>query len=131
MPASAARVIVYDGFCHLCSGWVRFHAGHPADPPFQLVPMQSRDGRTLLAEHGIDPDDPATFLVLDRSLCLTNSDAVIHVVTDLGGAWRLFGGARILPRSWRDALYRILARNRYRWFGKRATCYIAPPESRD
>jgi predicted DCC family thiol-disulfide oxidoreductase YuxK len=118
------RVIVFDGHCNLCSGWARFHHRHPLTPPFQLMAMQSEAGRALLLSHGIDPDDPMTFLVLDRGRCLTESDAAIHVVTELGGAWRLVGVARILPQAWRDSLYRLLARNRYRWFGRRATCYL-------
>jgi predicted DCC family thiol-disulfide oxidoreductase YuxK len=67
-----------------------------------------------------------TFLVIDRGQCLTQSDAAIHVVTELGGAWRLVGAVRVLPKRCRDGLYRLLARNRYRWFGKRSTCYLPP-----
>jgi predicted DCC family thiol-disulfide oxidoreductase YuxK len=80
----------------------------------------------LLSANGIDPDDPLTFLVIDRGRRMTESDAAIHVVTELGGAWRLIEIVRIVPRGWRDALYRLLARNRYRWFGKRSTCYLPP-----
>ena len=119
-------MIVYDGYCHLCSGWVRFHAQNPLEPPFALVAMQSDAGRILLRDHGIDPDNPVSFLVLDRGRRLTESDAALHVVTELGGAWQLFGIARVIPRICRDALYRLVARNRYRWFGKRATCYLPP-----
>jgi predicted DCC family thiol-disulfide oxidoreductase YuxK len=120
------RVIVYDGHCNLCSGWARFHARHPLVPPFSLLAMQSDIGRALLSANGIDPDDPLTFLVIDRGRRMTESDAAIHVVTELGGAWRLIEIVRIVPRGWRDALYRLLARNRYRWFGKRSTCYLPP-----
>jgi len=118
------RVIVYDGFCNVCSGWARFCHLHPLTPPFSLLAMQSDEGRALLSSNGIDPDDPTTFLVIDQGRRLTESDAAIHVVTQLGGAWRLMDVVRIVPKAWRDALYRLLARNRYRWFGKRATCYL-------
>jgi predicted DCC family thiol-disulfide oxidoreductase YuxK len=89
--------------------------------------MQSAAGKALLTEHGIDPEDPSTFLVLDAGRQFTESDAAIHVVAALGGGWRLCLAARIVPKRWRDALYRLLARNRYRWFGRRATCYLADP----
>jgi predicted DCC family thiol-disulfide oxidoreductase YuxK len=98
---------------------------HRVEPPFQLVAMQSAAGRAILSAHGIDPDDPASFLVLDGRQELTQSDAVIHVVAALGGAWRFAYAACIVPRRWRDAIYRVLARNRYRWFGRRATCYLS------
>ena len=128
MSAARDRVLVYDGYCHICSGWARFLERHVIVPPFALVPMQSEAGRTLLAAHGIDPDDPATFLVLDRGQVYTDSAAVIHVVTALGGFWTLANAARAIPRPWRDSLYRLLARNRYRWFGKRTVCHL--PASR-
>jgi predicted DCC family thiol-disulfide oxidoreductase YuxK len=119
-----ARVIVFDGICHVCSGGVRFLARHRIEPPFELIPMQSAEGKALLDKFGIDAEDPATFLVLDRGLVLTQSDASIHVMAAIGGLWRLVVVARVIPRAWRDWLYRLLARNRYRWFGRRSTCYL-------
>jgi predicted DCC family thiol-disulfide oxidoreductase YuxK len=121
---SNGRIIVFDGICHVCSGGVRFLARHRVEPPFELIPMQSAEGNALLDKYGIDTEDPATFLVLDRGLVLTQSDASIHVMAAIGGVWRLVVVARVIPRAWRDWLYRLLARNRYRWFGRRATCYV-------
>ena len=118
------RVVVFDGFCHLCSGWVRFMARHTITPPFRLLSMQSGEGRLLLQAHGIDADDPATFLVLDGGQPYRESDGAIHVVAALGGLWRLARLAKWVPRAWRDALYLLLARNRYRWFGRRMVCYL-------
>jgi predicted DCC family thiol-disulfide oxidoreductase YuxK len=121
---SNGRIIVFDGICHVCSGGVRFLARHRIEPPFELIPMQSAEGKALLDKYGIDTEDPSTFLVLDRRLVLTQSDASIHVMAAIGGLWRLVVVARVIPRAWRDWLYRLLARNRYRWFGRRATCYV-------
>jgi len=86
--------------------------------------MQSAEGKALLEQFEIDTDDPATFLVLDRGLVLTQSDASIHVMAAIGGLWRLVVVGRLIPRPWRNWLYRLLARNRYRWFGRRTTCYL-------
>jgi predicted DCC family thiol-disulfide oxidoreductase YuxK len=87
--------------------------------------MQTPEGRALLLEYGIDPEDPATFLVLDQGRRFVDSDAAIHVIGALGGLWRIIYAARIVPQRWRDAIYRLLARNRYRWFGRRSTCYLS------
>jgi predicted DCC family thiol-disulfide oxidoreductase YuxK len=119
-----ARVVVFDGICHVCSGGVSFLARRHIDPPFQFVPMQSAKGKTLLERYGIDAEDPSTFLVLDGGLALTQSEASIRALAAIGGLWRLVDVARLIPRPWRDWLYRLLARNRYRWFGRRTTCYL-------
>lgn len=121
---SEIRIVVFDGLCNLCSGGARWLQDHQTQPPFHLVPMQSELGRILLARHGCDPDDPLTFLVLDGNRCLTQSDAWIHLVAAVGRAWRVVNVARVIPRFWRDAVYRLVARNRYRWFGRRKTCYL-------
>jgi predicted DCC family thiol-disulfide oxidoreductase YuxK len=131
------RIVVFDGLCNLCTGGARWFERHPGKPPFLLVPMQSDRGRELLAKHGYDPDDPLTFLVLDGRQCLTQSDGWIHLIVAAGGGWRLMHAARIIPRAWRDSVYRLIARNRYRWFGRRQVCYLpgkpteshSPPES--
>jgi predicted DCC family thiol-disulfide oxidoreductase YuxK len=88
--------------------------------------MQSPAGKAILVEYGIDPEDPATFLVLDQGRRFIESDAVIRVISALGGLWRMSNALYIVPKSWRDFLYRLLARNRYRWFGRRSVCYLPP-----
>jgi predicted DCC family thiol-disulfide oxidoreductase YuxK len=123
-PAPKLRVVVFDGICNVCSGWVRFLERHRIEPPFQLLPMQSEKGKQLLTQYGIDPEDPTTFLVLDQGRQFTQSDGAIHIIAALGGIWSLFAAARVVPKPWRDSLYRLLARNRYRWFGRRPTCYL-------
>jgi len=127
---SGERVVVFDGFCHVCTGGVRFVMRHPVDPPFEIVPMTSERGRALLVKYGIDPDDPTTFLVLDGDKAMTESDACIHVMTALGGIWRIAQTGRIVPKPVRDWMYRVLARNRYNWFGTRETCYLPRAPSR-
>jgi predicted DCC family thiol-disulfide oxidoreductase YuxK len=116
--------MVYDGYCNVCTGWTRFMLRHPISPPFTLVAMQSEAGRTLLSAQGIDPEDPSTFLVFDQGRVLRESDGAIHVMASLGGVWRMVHALRAIPKRWRDAIYRLLARNRYRWFGKRTVCYL-------
>lgn len=119
-----ARAIVFDGWCNSCTGLVRFIERRRAEPPFELVPMQGARGRELLAPFGIDPDDSSTFLVLDGDRAYTESEGVLQIARALGAGWRaLAAAARVVPRPWRDALYRLHARNRYRWFGRRDTCY--------
>jgi predicted DCC family thiol-disulfide oxidoreductase YuxK len=120
---AAGRIVVFDGYCNVCSGWVRFMKKHPVEPPFELVPMQSERGRALLIERGIDPEDPMTFLVIDGGQSMTESDGGIHVVAALGGAWRLAAAGKLMPKPCRDWIYRVLARNRYKWFGRRDRCY--------
>ena len=123
------RIVVFDGLCNLCSGGAMWFQRHPATPPFELILMQSDQGRTLLTQQGYDPDDPLTFLVLDGGRYFTQSDAWIHLVAAAGGGWRLVYVARVIPRVLRDSIYRLIARNRYRWFGRRATCYMASPSA--
>src|SRR5438477_715546 len=92
------RIVVFDGLCNLCSGGARWLEDHQARPPFRLVPMQSELGRTLLAGHGYDPEDPLTFLVLDGDKCLTQSDAWIHLVALARPRLQIVNAARVIPR---------------------------------
>lgn len=123
---SATRVIVFDGVCALCSGWVHFLlARHRLPADLRFAAMQGTNGRALLDAHGIDPDDPATFLYLDHGCPYTDSDALAAVLSTLGPGWRALAALiRITPRPLRDAGYRLIARNRYRWFGRHDACDI-------
>lgn len=125
-PTQAARdaVIVFDGVCVLCNGWVRFLLRHDRQQRYRFAAMQSDHGRTLLAAHGLDPDEPSSLLLLDGGKAWTDSDAIRHVLAGLGGAWRCAHLLGVVPRPLRNALYRWIARNRYRWFGRHDSCQL-------
>lgn len=124
----AIAVIVFDGVCVLCSGWVRFLLRVDRKQRYRFAAMQSASGQTLLARHGLDAHDPLSFLLVTQDGAYTDSDAILRVLDGLGGAWRLARIARLVPRALRDPLYRLVARNRYRWFGRRATCLLPTPD---
>ena len=136
--ASDARAggatIVFDGVCVLCNGWVRFLLRHDRDGRYRFASMQSASGRALLTAHGLDPDDPSSLLLIEHDLpgvvarASTDTDAVRRVLAGLGGAWRGAHAMALMPRFVRDALYLRLARNRYRWFGRRDTCALPTPD---
>src|SRR3546814_18802459 len=85
-PAADEAIVVFDGVCALCSGWVRFLLRHDHARRFRFAAMQDDAGRRLLAGHGLDPDDPMSFLLLDASGARTDSDAIIAVLIRIGGA---------------------------------------------
>jgi predicted DCC family thiol-disulfide oxidoreductase YuxK len=134
--ADAGRaVIVFDGVCVLCNGWVGFLLRHDHAGRYRFAAMQSESGRALLARHGLDPDDPASFLLLEYDAgptprASTDTDAIRRVLVGLGGGWKLAHAIALLPRGLRDAAYRWLARNRYRWFGRHDACALPAPEHR-
>lgn len=87
--------------------------------------MQSARGAAALTEAGIKPVAPASFLVLYAGHAYTESEACLVIARDVGGVWRVLAiVAQVIPRAIRDAAYRLVARNRYRWFGRRPTCYV-------
>lgn len=127
----AGPVIVFDGVCVLCNGWVRFLLKRDRGT-FRFAAMQTPAGRTLLRDHDLDPDDPASFLLIDEVGAWTDTDAIARVLRRLGAPWSVF--ARLVgwvPRRARDAGYRLLARKRYRWFGRYAQCQLPPPSASD
>ena len=126
MREPVTATIVFDGTCVVCNGWVDFLLRHDRRQRYRFAAMQGRHGRALLAQHGLDPDDPSSFLLLDEAGAHRDTDAIVRVLAGLGGPWRLAFVVRVAPASWRDAAYRVLARNRYRWFGQRA-CRLPEP----
>ncbi len=129
VPASTGTaVIVFDGVCALCSRWVRFLLRFDRRGRYRFAAMQGVQGRALLLQHGLDPEDPSSFLLLEDRRAWTDTDAILRVLSGLGGAWRLLGLLRWVPRRLRDRAYRALARNRYRWFGRHDACFLPTPE---
>ena len=125
---STHAIVVFDGVCHLCSAWVQFLLHRDRVGRFRFASMQSLRGRALLVEHGVDPDDPVSFLLVDAGRPWTDSDAILRVLDLLGGPWRLARVLRVIPRVLRDPLYRWIARHRYRLFGRREVCWMPAPD---
>lgn len=127
-PLSDTAVIVFDGVCVLCNRSLYFVLAHDRRQYFRFATMQSASGRALLSEHGLDPDDPASFLLVENGRGYTASDAWIRILVKFGGVWRLLGGLYLLPRMLRDPVYYWIAGNRYRWFGRYDACPLPAPE---
>jgi predicted DCC family thiol-disulfide oxidoreductase YuxK len=130
MGASPPAVLLFDGVCNLCSGAVRFII--PRDPRgrFRFASLQSAAGERLLAELRIDRQALDSIILVEHGHWYAESDAVLRIANLLGGAWRLFGVFRLIPRPLRDRLYRLVARHRYRWFGRKEVCWLPTPELR-
>lgn len=130
-PGENGPIILFDAECVLCSANARFVLKHDMAGHFRLASMQGAVGAALYREHGMDPEDPSSMLVVENGRVRTDSDAVLRICEGLGLPWRLLALFRVVPRMLRDPVYRWIARNRYRLFGKRDTCWIAPREYRD
>ncbi len=127
---AAGPIIVFDALCVLCSANAQFVLRHDRRGLFRLASMQGEVGSALYRRFGIDPADPETLIVVEGDHALRDSDAVLAIYAGLGWPWRLLGLFRLVPRVLRDPVYRLVARNRYRLFGKRATCWVPSAEHR-
>lgn len=125
------RIIVFDGACNLCNASVNFIIARDSGRRFLFAPQQRETGRQILAERGIDPVDPETFVLIKDGRCFVKSAAALEIARDFDGAWRLLRILKIVPAPVRDRIYDWLARNRYRLFGKRDSCLLPTPELAD
>lgn len=124
-------IILFDAECVLCSANAQFVLKHDKAGLFRLASMQGEVGAALYRRHGMDPRNPASMLVVEGDRVRQDSDAVLSIYERLGFPWRLFRAFRLVPAALRDPVYRWVARHRYRIFGKRESCWIAPPEYRN
>lgn len=116
-------VILYDGVCIFCSHWIQFVAKRDVAKRFRFTPIQSDYGSRLARHFGIDPNDPDTNAVIHGGVAYFKSDAALTVLSNLPG-WRC---ARVLfaaPKALRNPVYNLVAKNRYRIFGRSDACMI-------
>jgi predicted DCC family thiol-disulfide oxidoreductase YuxK len=123
-------VILFDAECVLCSANAQFVLRRDKTGRFRFASIQGATGAALARANGLDPADPVSMLVIEGARVRRDSDAVLSIYEGLGLPWRLMTVFRIVPPILRDPVYRWIARNRYRLFGKRSTCWVAPPEYR-
>lgn len=119
-------VVVFDGVCNLCNGSVRWIIARDPSAKFKFAALQSAAALELLAAHGV-LEPPESSVLIDSAGVHMRSDGVIRLAKHLGFPWSLAIVARIIPRIIRDAIYVWIARNRYRWFGRRDRCMVPTP----
>ena len=116
-------VILYDGVCVFCSRWIRFVATRDVARHFRFTAIQSPYGTRLAQAVGIDPADPDTNAVIDGGIAHFKSDSALTVLGALPG-WGWVRVLRAVPKPLRDAVYNLVAHNRYRIFGKYQACFV-------
>ena len=121
-------IILFDGVCNFCCWSVQFIIARDPKGWFRFASQQSATGQTLLAFAGLPPGTADTFVLIEDKAIFTRSAAALKVATRLRWPWPLCGVCWVLPQGFRDWAYRLLARNRYRWFGQKETCWMPTPE---
>jgi len=136
-PVQGHPIILFDGECNLCNGTVDFVVRRDRVARFRFAPLQ---GETAAALHAAAPESAAagapanplrSVLLWQNGMMYAKSSAGLRVLAGLGGFWRLFAAFLVVPRPIRDAIYDWIARNRYRWFGRRESCRMPEPGERD
>jgi predicted DCC family thiol-disulfide oxidoreductase YuxK len=121
-------VVLFDGVCNLCNGWVRFVLQRDAGRRFRFASLQSAFAGEMLGQHGFPPNYLGAMFLLEDGILYARSDAFLRIARHLGGAWPLVAVFGVVPRTLRDSIYDWVARNRYRWFGKSESCMVPRKE---
>ena len=127
----APYLLLFDGLCHLCSNSVQWVLAHDHSGMIKFASIQSELGRSLYGQHGFDPDQPQSMMLITPAGVFTKSDATIQLSMLMGGWHRGMKIFRLIPRPLRDFFYDVIAHHRYRWFGKHEACWLPKPEWRN
>lgn len=128
MSNNETHILLFDGVCNLCNRMVRFTIKRDPKGKFKFAPLQSESGQALLKKQGLPVDNFDSFVFIKGDKYYFKSSAGLQVLKELGGVWKLlFYVFIVFPKPWRDFVYGIIAKTRYRIFGKRDTCMIPTP----
>jgi predicted DCC family thiol-disulfide oxidoreductase YuxK len=127
LPAGAEGIVLFDGYCHLCDRSVQFVLDHDRRRVFRFAASQTPAAAPLLARCGLG-SAPGTIVFIEPDGWSVRSTAAIRMAMRLGLPWSLAAIALVLPAALRDVGYRVIARNRLRWFGQRDTCRLPTPD---
>jgi len=122
------RVVLFDGVCKLCNGWVKFLIRHDRQRRLRLASVQSPQGQAILAWFGLPTERFETMAYVEDGELLVRSTAVLRIVALLPRPWRAFALLRLVPRPLRDWCYDRIALNRYRLFGRYDSCLLPDPD---
>ena len=121
-------VLLFDGICNLCNGWVQFVIRHDPAGKFRFAALQSAKGQQLLKQYGLPHEHFTTLVLIENGQVYTRSSAALRIAKQLSGAWPMLYGFAVVPAFLRDGVYNLVAGNRYAWFGKQESCMLPTPE---
>lgn len=123
-------IILFDGVCNFCSGMVNFIIRQDKQKVFRFAALQSEAGQKLLEQYGLPKEKFDSFLLIDKGKVYKSSTAGLKLYGRLPWYWKWTQVFWIVPSFLRDAVYNFIARNRYRWFGKKESCMVPTAEVR-
>ncbi|WP_138416790.1 thiol-disulfide oxidoreductase DCC family protein [Aquibacillus sediminis] len=123
-------IILYDGVCNLCNQSVRFIIKRDTKSFYQFASLQGKAAKKLLQRYQI-PMGTSSLIVIENGRWYQKSSAVLQIMKRLKGIWKLLAVGWFIPKKLRDRIYDLIARNRYRWFGKNDRCMVPTPELRN
>ena len=122
------KIILFDGICNLCNQSVQFVLEHDKEKQFRFASLQSKFGQSFLNKNGLDTKNFDSIILLDGKKYYSKSDAALRIAKELDHPTKLLSHWIILPKFIRDFFYSLIAKNRYRFFGKKESCWLPTPE---
>jgi len=123
-PEFKYSIILFDGLCNLCNGWVNFVIDHDSGEKFRFASLQSETGQRILLEHGLPAKFSDSIVLVEDGQCFFYSTSILRTIKKLNGIWSMLFVFTVIPAMIRDWIYRWVAFRRYQWFGKQKTCRI-------
>ncbi|MBT8306476.1 MAG: thiol-disulfide oxidoreductase DCC family protein [Maribacter sp.] len=127
----AKKIVLFDGVCNLCNRSIQFIIKRDKKDEFRFATLQGDLGRQLLQERNIDTAKVDSIILIEPGVAYyTKSTAALKIGDSFGGLWKIANVLNLIPRQLRDIVYDWIARNRYRWYGKKDACMVPTPELR-
>lgn len=127
-PGAVEPVILFDGVCNLCNSSVLFIIQRDPKAKFRFASLQSDFGKAQMLRYGLKNSELDSVLLIKEEILYQKSNAALEIARNLAGGWPLLYAFKIIPTFLRDWIYNWIARNRYKWFGKKDACMIPTPK---
>lgn len=125
---NSKKIILFDGVCNLCNASVQKVIENDHNNVFQFASLQSEFGQEFLKKQKLNASDYDSMILIDGNQFYTHSDAALRIGKELKGIYKVSGALLWIPKLIRDGIYKVIAKNRYKWFGKKESCWLPTPE---
>ncbi len=124
-------IVFFDGVCNFCNYWVNFSIKRDRKKILKFAPLQGETAKKIFPQYNIENSETESVILIEKGRAFKDSAAALRIARHLGGGWKLLYGLMIVPKFIRDAVYKWISKNRYKWYGKKDTCMIPAPGVRE